>query len=287
MNSKELGKSGVHLPEIAFGTWRYGGGLDPLRVAIEQGAYFLDTAESYGNEDIVGEAVQGVRRHIFLASKVSPGNLKRNDLLRSADQSLLRLRTDYIDLYQLHGPNPTIPIAETMGAMEDLVDAGKVRFIGVSNFSLPELRRAESVMRRYSIVSNQVRFSLVDRTIEKNLLPYCQKRGITILAFSPLAQGIQNILKRDQYGTLRRISVETAKTEAQVALNWCTSRECVIAITKSDSVIRVIENCHASGWRLSADQIRLLDQGIRYRSRGTAEIALRRLTKKILYRLGY
>jgi diketogulonate reductase-like aldo/keto reductase len=283
---KELGKSGVYLPEIGLGTWQYAGGVEPLRKGIEYGAFFLDTAESYGSEEVVGQALRGIAARTFIATKVSPPHLKRVDLLRSAEQSLHRLQRDYIDLYQLHGPNPRIPIEETMTAMEELVDAGKVRFIGVSNFTVRELRRAEAVMRKYPIVSNQVRFSLVDRTIERELLPYCQKKGISILAFSPLARAIQNILRKDRHGVLRQIVNETGKTEAQIALNWCTARDFVIAITKSDSSNRVIDACNSSGWRLTTEHIRLLDEAIKYRRRGPTEIALRRVARRVLSRLG-
>ena len=275
------------VPEIAFGTWRYSGGIVPIRTAVEHGAFFIDTAESYGSEEVVGEAVRGIRHQTFIATKVSPMNLRQKDLWKSADQSLCRLHSDYIDLYQLHGPNPSVPIEETMASMEELVNAGKVRFIGVSNFTLLELKRAEAAMRKYLIVSNQVRFNLADRTIERDVLPYCHQKGITILAFSPLGRGLQNLQKRDKHGVLGRLSLETGRTEAQVALNWCTSKDSVIALTKSDSTNRVIESCGASGWRLSPDQSRLLDEGVRFRSRGMAEIALRRLARKALSRLGY
>jgi diketogulonate reductase-like aldo/keto reductase len=167
-------------------------------------------------------------------------------VLKAADESLRRLQTDYIDLYQIHGPNPGVPIQETMDAMEELVEAGKVRFIGVSNFTLRELQQAQAVMRRHRIVSNQVRYSLIDRTVERELLPYCQKERITILAFSPLGRGIQNIRKNDPHGILTKIAAETGKTEAQVALNWCLTKGGVVVITKSNSVSRVEEDCGAS-----------------------------------------
>jgi len=286
MNHKELGKSGKLLPEIALGTWRYGGGVEPLRKGVELGAFFLDTAESYGSEAVVGEAIRGIRERVFIATKVSPANLRRSDLLKAAEQSLLRLKIDHIDLYQIHGPNPEIPIEESMGALEELVDAGKVRFIGVSNFTLKELMRAQAAMRKYPIVSNQVGYSLVDRTIERDLLSHCQKNGITILGYSPLARALPNILKKDKHGVLTRIAAETAKTEAQIALNWCIAKDGVIAITKSNSVDRVAEACRASGWRLSGDQLAMLDKGIRFRQRRQTEIALRRSARRLLDWLG-
>ena len=286
MDHKELGSSGKLLPEIGLGTWRYGGGVEPLRKGIELGAFFIDTAESYGSEGVVGEAIRGIRERVIIATKVSPAHLKRIDLLRAADQSLVRLRIDHIDLYQIHGPNPAVPIEETMAALEELVDAGKVRFIGVSNFTLEELKRAQTVMRKYPIVSNQVRYSLVDRTIERDLLSYCQKNRTTILAYSPLARGIQNIIRKDKYGVLPRIAAEMAKTEAQIAVNWCIAKEGVIAITKSNSVNRIVEACSASGWRLSDDQLGILDKSIRFRRRGRAEIALRRAARRVVDWLG-
>src|SRR5437588_7645675 len=132
MESKALGSSQLLLPEIGLGTWNYAGGPEPLRVGIDHGAHFIDTAEIYGTEEVVGRAVRGDRARVFLATKVAPRNFRRRNLIAAADASLRRLGTDFIDLYQLHWPNYTVPIEETIGAMESLVDAGKVRFVGVS-----------------------------------------------------------------------------------------------------------------------------------------------------------
>src|SRR4029077_16788382 len=136
MDTKSLGGSEQHLPEIGFGTWNYAGGTEPIRGAVRHGAYLIDTAESYGTEDIVGEAIQGRRAEVFLATKGSPRHFRRAELIAAAERSLRRLRTDYLDLYQLHWPNCTVPIGESMAALEELVQAGKIRFIGVSNFSV-------------------------------------------------------------------------------------------------------------------------------------------------------
>jgi diketogulonate reductase-like aldo/keto reductase len=175
---------------------------------------------------------------------------------------------------------------ESVATLEELVDAGKVRFIGVSNFTMEELKKAQAAIHKYAIVSNQVRYSLVDRTIERDLLSYCQKNRITVLAYSPLAGGIQNIARKDKNGVLPRIAAETATTEAQVALNWCIAKEGVIAITKSDPVHRIVEACSASGWRLSDDQLGMLDIGIKYRRRGRAESVLRQSARRIANWLG-
>ena len=286
MDYKELGRTGFRLPEIGQGTWKYSGGADALRAGIELGACFVDTAESYGTEGSVGEAVRGRRDRVFLATKVSPEHFRHADVLRAADNSLRRLNTDHIDLYQLHRPNYTVPIEETMGALEELVNAGKVRFIGVSNFSEGEIRKAQAALSKHRIVSNQVRYSVADRTIETGLLSYCQEHDITVLAFSPLASGLQNLKARDPGRALARVAAMAGKSEAQVALNWCIAKAGVVAITKTNSIERVRENCEASGWRLSADQARILDRGIRFRRRRPAVAMLRRLLTRVEQRLG-
>lgn len=175
--------------------------------------------------------------------------------------------TDYIDLYQIHWPDPSVPIKETMRAMETLVDMGKVRFIGVSNFYLKDLEEAQAAMTKYQIVSNQVKYSLFHREIEADTLPCCKKNKITVIGYSPLAKGrltSKPLLKyRRVMGVLQRIAKEAGKTMAQVALNWCISKPNVIAIPKSDKEERIVENCQASGWRLSPRQIEALDRAFR------------------------
>ena len=120
---KELGRTGIRIPEVGLGTWNYRIGPEPLRRGLEEGALFVDTAESYGTEEVVGKAMQGLRERVFVATKVSPENLRPDALRNSVDGSLRRLGIDAIDLLQLHHPNPSIPLQETMGAMADLVDA--------------------------------------------------------------------------------------------------------------------------------------------------------------------
>jgi diketogulonate reductase-like aldo/keto reductase len=275
MFSKELGGTGVQIPEIGMGTWQYHAGPQALQAGLEAGALFIDTAESYGTEPVVADAICGGRDRVFLATKVSPQHFRRADLLSALDASLGRLRTDYVDLYQLHKPNDAIPLAETLGAMEDAVDAGKVRFIGVSNFSLPQLQQAQDAMRRHPIVSNQVRFNLIDRAIRDDLLPFCQAHRITIIAYSPLARGVQHIVDSDQQGALTTVASETGRTPIQVALNWCVSPPGVVAIPKGNSADHVLEACGASGWRLDPEQIRELEQSITFRRRSGMEEFLR------------
>lgn len=286
LNPKELAQTGVQLPELALGTWEYRGGVEPLRVGIELGATFIDTAESYGTEEVVGRALGGIRDKVFLATKVSPRHFRRADVIKAAEGSLKELSTDHIDLYQLHWPNYSVPIAETMGAMEQLVEMGKIRFIGVSNFSAAELKQAQAALSKNKIVSNQVRYSLVDRTIEDGLLQYCEANRVTVLAFSPLAHGLDQLRQFDRSDALGRLAAEVGKTRAQVALNWCIAHKPVIAIFKAERTEHVRENCGASGWSLSPDQIRLLDQQVGFTRRGPVERLARRLARRALQTFG-
>jgi diketogulonate reductase-like aldo/keto reductase len=284
MDLKSLGKTQVKLPEIGFGTWRYSGGVEPLQAAIDHGAYLVDTAEAYGTEEVVGKAIHGRRDQVFLATKALPRHFRRLDLIAAAEQSLRRLGTDYIDLYQLHWPNYAVPIAETMAAMEELVQAGKIRFIGVSNFSVSELRKAQAALTKNRIVSNQVRYGLLDRTIEGGLLKFCQQSEVTIIAFSPLGAAFSNFRAHDPEGALGQIASKTGKTEAQVALNWVISQENVVAIPKASSVQHAIDDCGASGWRLSPQDYQFLAAKISCRRRGRLESAVKRLARHALQR---
>ncbi len=264
MELKELGKTGVMIPEIGLGTWRYRGGVEPLQKGIELGATLIDTAEGYYTEDVVGEAIKGVREKIFIATKVSGRHLGHDEVLRSCEQSLYELGTDYIDLYQVHWPNPSYPIKGTMDAMGKLADRGFIRFIGVSNFEIEETEEAQACLNNHKIVANQVRYNLNDRTIERDLLPYCEERGITVLAYTPLDDGnlttMPRVMGKGKMSVLKEIAEETNKTMGQVALNWCNSRSNVVVIPKSNSITRTIENCGASGWRLTDEQVARLDE---------------------------
>src|SRR6266571_5700879 len=225
MNHKELANTGIRLAEIGLGTWHYESGVEPLRTGIALGACFIDTAESYGTEEVVGRAIQGIRNEVFVATKVSPRHFRRSDVIRSAEASLRRLKTDHIDLYQLHWPNYAVPVEETMAALEKLVESGKIRFIGVSNFSAAELRQAQANLSKNRIVSNQVRYSLVGRTIEYGLLQYCEANQITVIG-----HGLQNIHRYDPNNLLCRLIEISGKSQAQVVLNWCISHSAVVAI---------------------------------------------------------
>ncbi len=255
-------------------------------MGVTLGACFIDTAESYGTEQVVGLAIQGIRKNIFLATKVSPRHFRHEDVIAAADASLKRLNTDYVDLYQLHWPNYRVPIEETMGAMEQLVDSGKVRFIGVSNFFVRDLKRAREAMRKHKIVSNQVRYNLIDRTVETDLLEYCRQHDITVIAHSPLATGFARIWARDPERVIDKIAQARSRTAAQVALNWCIAKKGIVTIPKANSIEHVKENCAASDFQLSPEEIKLLDEKVECDRRGTVEVFLRRVARQGLQYLG-
>lgn len=246
MEHKLLGKTWV--PAIGQGTMDIKDS-EMLKLGIEYGMTFIDTAENYGHsEELVGRAIKNYRRKdIFIATKVSPEHLSHDDVLKSVEGSLRRLQTDYIDLYQIHWPNPSIPFEETFGAMEKLVKDGKVRYLGVSNFSLKQLKLASG------FVSIQVEYNLFDRTIEEDILPYCQKHGILVIAYSPLNHG--KILNR----TVQRIAKEYHKTPVQIALNWLVSKQSVIAIPKAVNANHVKENASATDFELAEEDIKLIN----------------------------
>jgi diketogulonate reductase-like aldo/keto reductase len=257
LDTKQLGSTGIQIPEVGYGTWKHQGNPTLIHRALEMGAFLIDSAESYDTESYVGQAVAGNRYAYFLATKVSPSHFRYDDVLKAAEASLKALGTDVIDLYQLHWPSGDVPIGETMQAMDRLVSDGKVRHIGVSNFSMDLLKEAEAALGERRIVENQIKFSLLDHEFADEVIPYCAERGITVFAYSSLEQGAfqMRVAERPQLAeTLDRIGAELGKTRPQLLLNWVISEPNVITIPMTNRVERVDENCGASGWRLSAEQ---------------------------------
>ncbi len=233
-----------------------------LRRGIELGINFIDTAEIYQTENLVGEAIRGFRRdELFIATKVWLTNLRYPSVLKAAERSLRRLGCSYIDLYQIHWPNPRVPIEETMRAMSRLVEEGKVRHVGVSNFSLEQLKKAQEALPNHEIVSNQVEYSLAVRRIERDLLPYCEENNIAIMAYRPLAHGTLSKAS----GRLKPIIEEVSrkyggKTPAQIALNWLISKSrMVFPIPRASKPERVVENIGAAGWSLAKEDMDRLE----------------------------
>ncbi len=265
--------AGIKLPAIGIGTWNMGRAkigyetpdksndeqcIQAIREAIKLGMWHIDTAEMYSSghaEQIVAQAIKGTpREEVFITTKVLPSNLTREYLLAAARSSLQRLQTTYADLYLIHWVKSTAQIMEAIEAMDELLELGKLKHIGVSNFSTKQLQLAQSCTDN-KIATNQVEYSLLDRGCEKELLPYCQENDIILTAYSPLAQG--KLLKNKK---LADVAAKYGKTPAQVALNWLVSKKNVIAIPKASSIEHVRENAGAVGWKLSGQDLEALNE---------------------------
>jgi diketogulonate reductase-like aldo/keto reductase len=223
----------------------------------------IDTAEMYGNgraEELVAEAIDGQREQVFLVSKVLPSTASYQGTLNACKQSLKRLKTDFIDLYLLHWPSSQHPVKETMRAMEKLVDEGMIKFIGVSNFDLNQLREAQHVLTKYRIACNQVFYHLAYRGIERDLLPYCTESGIAIVGYSPFGHG--NFPSPQSRGG--KVLAETAKkhgrTVRQIALNFLTRHPSLFTIPKAGNPNHIMEISGAVGnWNLTDEDIAAIE----------------------------
>jgi len=274
---REFGKTGFKASVIGMGTYydpayivlarllrlHRGRGLKiaALRKGVELGINLIDTAEVYETERLVAEALKGFKRdELFIASKVWLTHLRYEKVLKAAENSLRRLECSCIDLYQVHWPNPSVPVEETMRAMSRLVDEGKIRHIGVSNFPLELLKRAQEALPRHEIASNQVEYSLAVRRIEKDLLPYCEQNSIAVLAYRPLAHGALAKPGGGLQRVLREIGEKHGgKTPAQIALNWLFNRSrMVFPIPRASKPERIVENAGAAGWRLDENDVNTL-----------------------------
>ncbi|GAX61524.1 aldo/keto reductase [Candidatus Scalindua japonica] len=263
----------IKIPAIGLGTWRIGGNVEAdttqnkehisaIKTAIKLEITLIDTAESYAKghaEELVGNAIQGFDRSgLFIISKVSPEHLKHNDLIESARMSLKRLKTDYIDLYLIHSPNPEIQIQETMRALDHLIELKLIRFIGVSNFSVEQIKEAQRYTKN-KIVANQVEYNLLTRNsghvtndMESRIIPYCQKNNILVIAWRPLAKGE---LARPGFKLLDELAKKYNKTQAQISLNWLISKKGIVAVTKSSKTGHLKENLDAMGWSLKLEDV--------------------------------
>jgi diketogulonate reductase-like aldo/keto reductase len=264
MISRPFGATGVSVPVIGQGTWAMGESrasrkaeVGALRLGIELGMTHLDTAEMYadgGAEEVVADAVAGQRDRVFIASKVLPSNASYAGTVRACEQSLKRLKSGHIDLYLVHWWSGQHPIAETMKAMEELVARGLVRFIGVSNFDVAQMKAAQAALARERLACNQVLYHLRDRAIEKDVLPYGERNRIAVVGYTPLNKG----------GFLRGAVADIAKrhgvTPRQVALNFLTRRPALFTIPKASRPEHVRENAAALGFTLTPEDLRAIDR---------------------------
>jgi diketogulonate reductase-like aldo/keto reductase len=271
MRTKVFGKTGRKVSEIGMGTyydplwiatgfmgWRRGASakVEAVKAGLDSGITLVDTAEIYRSEPLVAKGLEGRNRdEVFLATKVWSNHLHRDALVRAFNGSLRRLGTSYIDLYQVHRPSSGVPIGETMAAMEQLVGEGKLRHVGVSNFSLEQIREAQTALPKSELASVQLDYSLVHRRVESGILPHCDKEGIALLAYYPLGHGR---LPGDP--RLEKVSSNNGRTKAQVALRWLADKPNVFPIPRASKAEHVRDNAGAGDWELSDDDRRELDQ---------------------------
>ncbi|MGP8125777.1 MAG: aldo/keto reductase [Nitrososphaerales archaeon] len=264
MESKPFGWTGRQVTPLGMGTYYdfpwiikarmgvVGGGeakLAALKAGLEGGIRLIDTAEIYNSEPIVAKAIAGYpREDLFIATKVMFLHLRHNALVKSLERSLKKLNLGYVDLYQVHQPSPIVPIKETMSAMEEMVDRGLVRHIGVSNFSLKRMVEANGALKKHRLASNQMPYHLADRRVEKEILPYCKKENMVLMAYFPLGHGRLTSSK-----ALSNIGMKYGKTASQVALNWLLSQENVFPIPRASNTVHVTENIGSVGWRISEE----------------------------------
>lgn len=312
MEFRNLGNTGLRVSELCLGCMTFARESDEetsrrlIERFIEVGGNFIDTADVYSDgrsEEIVGKALKGRRQDFILATKVrfrmGPGpndvGLSRKHIIDGCEASLGRLQTDYIDLYQAHCWDPFTPLEETLSAFDDLVHVGKVRYIGVSNFTGWQLMKALWLSNRNGwarFVCLQPRYNLVDRHVERELLPVCREEGLGVIPWSPLAGGfLSGKYRRDKsmpedtriahaqphwpetmgrQGTERnwrvldavdQIAEQRGKSHAQVALAWLKAQSEVTApILGARTQEQLEDNLGCLGWELTLEELRLLDQ---------------------------
>jgi aldehyde reductase len=256
--------SGEKVPALGQGTWRMGDSnalraeeIATLRLGLDLGLTLIDTAEMYGggrSEALVGEAIAGRRDETFIVSKVMPSNASRRGTVTACEQSLRHLKTDRIDLYLLHWRGG-IPLQETLQGFEALLRDGKIRYWGVSNLDLDDMKEVVALPGGAAVASNQVLYNLSRRGIEWDLLPWLRERAIPIMAYSPIEQAH---LLRD--GKLKEFAQRNGMTPAQVALAWLLAADDVMVIPKTSRRERLRENVGALEHPLSPEQLAELDR---------------------------
>jgi len=266
-------QNGFALPVYGFGTWQMGGRLEhnhtnddaadilAIQTAIDMGVTHFDTAEVYAAgyaEELLGRAIKKYNRSkLFITSKAKPINFKHDDLINSCKQSLQRVGTDYFDLYLLHHYSASIPLAETIGALDELVRQGLIRNIGVSNFTKEHLADTQNLTKN-KIVCDQVHLSLEFREPEvTGLLKYCQNNDVFLVAWRPTGKGK---LAKDAPPIVQEMCKRYQKTPTQIAINWLISQDHVVTLSKTTNIAHLKENLGAIGWEMAIEDIELLQK---------------------------
>lgn len=259
---------GGRIPVLGLGTWQMGGGssadysgddetVSIIEQAIEMGYTHIDTAEGYGKthcEELVGRAMRAFPRgDLFITTKVSPDHLYYDDVHTAIDGSLKRLGTTYVDLYLIHWPNERIPQDETFRALNELVADGRVRRVGVSNYSVAQMQEAMDLCKT-PIATNQVRYNLLDRSpVQNGVLDFCRSNGIPLTAYTPIKGGVLDD------PTVQEIARSRGCTPSQVAIYWLIQQPGVITIPMSQNLNHLRDNMDALTLDLSDEEIRRLD----------------------------
>jgi aryl-alcohol dehydrogenase-like predicted oxidoreductase len=325
MEYRNLGKSDLKISVVTFGAWAAGGwmwggadrnnAIEAIRASYDAGVTSIDTAPAYGqgaSEEIVGEAIKGLPREklqlltkyglrwnstkgsFYFKSKDNNGRdidihkyAGKESVIKECEESLRRMGTDYIDLYQIHWPDITTPIAETMEAVAQLIQQGKVKYAGVCNYNVEQVKEAQKTV---NLVSNQVSYSMVKRDIEKDVVPYCMKNNLSILAYSPLQRGLltgkmkpgyvfapgdhraelyffknENIKRTNALlDKIRPMAAEKKATLSQLVLRWTVEQPGItIALVGARDPAQAIENAKAMEVRLSKEEIDFINEELK------------------------
>ena len=252
------------MPHLGMGTWHMGESaaqrsaeVAALRAGIELGMRLIDTAEMYGDgraEELVGEAIKGRREDVFLVTKFYPQHASRKELVTACDRSLERLGVDGIDLYLLHWRG-RVPLEETVEGLERLVETGKVERWGVSNFDVPDMEELIAIAGGANVFANQVLYNPARRGIEYDLLPWCEKHGVDVMAYSPLDEGALAADRR-----LATIGARLGVSASQLALAWVLRQERVCAIPKAGRIEHVRANAKARELAIDDETLREIDR---------------------------
>ncbi len=250
-------RDGQQICPLGQGTYQMGRKrneeIRALRRGLELGMTLIDTAEMYGTEELVGEAVRGCREKAFIVSKVLPGNASYEGTKRACERSLRRLGTDYIDLYLLHWIGH-YPFSETVRALVELQQEGKIRRWGMSNLDVADMEHILTLPNGKDCAANQVLYNPGDRGIEYDLIPWSEKHGIPVMAYTPLGEG-----RLRTHKTLLEIALRHDATPTQVILAWVMRTSNVIAIPKAGNPAHVEENARSLSITLTEEDLRDID----------------------------
>jgi len=268
MKKRRFGPLPDEVPIVGQGTWQMAEGRDnateiaALRAGIARGLTHIDTAEMYGDgraEKLIAEAIRGIpRRDLFIVSKVLPQNASHAGTLRACEKTLHRLGTDHLDVYLLHWRG-RFPLAETLGALEELIDQGKIRALGVSNFDVDDLEEARGLLRKHPIACNQVLYHLGERHIDADLVPYCAKHDIAVVGYSPFGHGRFPAASRAGGKALAVVAARHHATPRQVALAFLARKPPLFTIPKASTIAHAEENAGALNLTLSAGDLAEID----------------------------